>query len=190
MLLADFFLFRETPYYYARDNSRAPLLMPFLLVGMGMIYGFLVAFFQNYAGIILHGVGVEHISSGMLFGGNIISGILVALVFHGGVTMIVWLMAKGVGGPGNLTMLYRATAYLLPQALLALPFLASKSALPDGAIEFLPYSWLYMPLAAYALISIIVGLFHVFRVTQQVMDLRCVMAVFLVIFFCSTVLML
>ena len=189
MLLADLFLFRDTPYRYARDNSRSPLLMPFLLIGIGVIYGFMVAIFQRLGGIELQGVAVEQISDKFLFGGNIISGIFVALIFHGGVTLIVWLMAKGVGGPGNLGMLYRTTAYLLPQALLALPFLASRSALPEGGFDALPWSWLYTPLAAYAFVSLAVGLFHIFRVTQQVTTLRCAMAVFLMIFFCSAVLL-
>ena len=190
MLLADLFMFRDTPYRYARDNSRSPLLMPFLLIGIGVIYGLLVAIFQKMGGVELHGYAVEQISDKVLFGGNIISGIFVALIFHGGVTLIVWLMAKGVSGPGNLGMLYRTTAYLLPQALLALPFLASRSALPEGGFEVLPYSWLYTPLAAYAFVSLAVGLFHIFRVTQQVTVLRCALAVFLMVFFCSAVLFL
>ncbi len=190
MLLADLFLFRDTPYRYARDNSRSPLLMPFLLIGIGIIYGFLVALFQKMGGVELHGLAVEQISNKVLFGGNIISGIFVALVFHGGVTLIVWLMAKSVGGPGNLGILYRTTAYLLPQALPALPFLASRSAMPEGGFEVLAYSWLYTPLAAYAFISMAVGLFHIFRVTQQITTLRCALAVFITIFFCSSVLLL
>ncbi len=190
MLLADTFLFRDTPYIYARDNSRSPLLMPFLLLGTGIIYGFLVAFFQKTAGVELHGITVEQISNRVLFGGNIISGVLVAMVFHGGVTLIVWLMAKGVGGPGNLTILYRTTAYILPQTLLALPLLAAHSALPQGGLESLPYYWLYAPMAAYATLSLIIGLFHIFRVTQQVTTLRCIFAVFLLLFFSAAVLLL
>jgi len=190
MLLADLFLFRDTPYCYARDNSRSPMLMPFLLLGTGIIYGFLVAFFQKTAGVEIHGVAVSQISDRVLFGGNIISGILVALVFHGGVTLLVWLMAKGSGGPGNLATLYRTTAYLLPQALLGLPFLASRSALPGGGFDVLPYSWIYPPLAAYASVAMIVGLFHIFRVTQQITVLRCAFAVFLLLFFSFAVLVM
>ena len=190
MFFADLFLFRDTPYLYARDSSRAPLLIPFFQLAMGTSYGFLVAFFQNNAQIILHGINVEHMPGKIVFGGNIISGILVALIFHGGVTIIVWLMAKGVGGAGNLAMLYRTTAYLLPQALLALPFIASRSVLPGGGFEVLPYSGLYTPLASYALISSIVGLFHIFRVTQQINIQRCAVAVLFTVLFCSAVLML
>ena len=58
MLLVDLFLFRDTPYRYARDNARSPLLMPFLLLGTGIIYGFLVALFQKIGGVELHGVAV------------------------------------------------------------------------------------------------------------------------------------
>jgi hypothetical protein len=190
MLLADLFLFRDTPYCYARDNSRSPLLMPFLLLGTGIIYGFLVSLFQKTAGVELHGVAVDQISNQVLFGGNIISGILVVLTFHGGMTLLVWLMAKAVAGPGNLAVLYRTTAYLLPQVLLGLPFLASRSALPGGGFDVLPYSWIYLPLAAYAFISITVGLFHIFRVSQQVTDLRCAFAVFLLLFFSFAVLVM
>ena len=191
MLFADLFLFRDTPYRYASDNPRSPLWMPFLLLGMGSLYGFLVALFQRSLGVELHGIAAERISNTILFGGNIISGIFVALVFHGGVTMIVWLMAKGVGGPGNLAVLYRTTAYLLPQALPVLPYLASKSALQGvGSDVVLPYGWFYPLLAAYAFISLVVGLFHIFRVTQQVTALRCALAVFFLMFFCFAVLML
>lgn len=191
MLFADLFLLRDTPYRYAIASSKSPIWMPLLLLGMGSLYGLLVAFFQKSAGVEIHGIAAEQISNTILFGGNIVSGIFVALFFHGGVTMLVWLMAKGVGGPGHLAALYRTSAFLLPLALPALPYLASRSALPEGdPSSLLPYSWLYTPLAVYALISIAVGLFQMFRVTQEVTALRCAIAAFLLIFFCFAILLL
>ncbi|MBN2809178.1 MAG: hypothetical protein JXR80_06760 [Deltaproteobacteria bacterium] len=184
MLLADLFLLRDSPYRYASGPSISPLWMPLLLIATGSFYGYLVALFQKTAGVAIHGYAVEQISSTILFGGNIIAGILISLFFHGGVTLLVWLMARGVGGPGLLALLYRTSAFLLPLALPALPYLAAKSVLPEGDPEhLLPLSGLYLPLAVYSLLSLGVGLFQMFRVTQQVTPLRCAIAVFLLLFF-------
>ena len=191
MLLADLFLLRDTPYRFAGENSRSPMWMPFMLISMGSLYGILVAFFQKTAGGAIHGYAVEEISNTILVGGNIVAGVLIALFFHGGTTLLVWLMARGVGGPGLLALLYRTSAFLLPLTFPALPYLAAKSVLPEGDTEsILPYSWIYAPLAVYSLISLTVGLFHMFRVTQQVTPLRCAMAVFLLLFFSVGVLMI
>ncbi|MEA1923561.1 MAG: hypothetical protein U9N63_12995 [Pseudomonadota bacterium] len=191
MLLTDLFLLRDTPYRFAGESSRSPLWMPFMLISMGSLYGFLVAFFQKTVGGEIHGYALDQISNTILFGGNIVSGVLIALFFHGGTTLLVWLMARGVGGPGYLALLYRTSAFLLPLTFPALPYLAAKSVLPEGdPNQLLPYSWLYAPLAVYSLISLVVGLFHMFRVTQQVTLLRCAIAVFLLIFFSVGVLMI
>ena len=70
-------------------------------------------------------------------------------------------------------------------------YLAAKSVLPEGDLnQILPYSWIYAPLAFYSLVSLVVGLFHMFRVTQQVTPLRCAIAVFLLLFFSAGVLMI
>ena len=191
MLLADLFLLRDTPYRYAGENSRSPMWMPLMLISMGSLYGILVAFFQKTVGVDIHGYAVAEISNMILIGGNIVAGVLITLFFHGGTTLLVWLMARGVGGPGLLALLYRTSAFLLPLTFPALPYLAAKSVLPEGDLDsILPYSWLYAPLAVYSLISLTVGLFHMFRVTQQVTPLRCAMAVFLLLFFSVGVLMI
>lgn len=191
MLFTDLFLLRDTPYRFAGESSRSPLWMPFMLISMGSLYGFLVAFFQKTVGGEIHGYALDQISNTILFGGNIVSGVLIALFFHGGTTLLVWLMARGVGGPGYLALLYRTSAFLLPLTFPALPYLAAKSVLPEGdPNQLLPYGWLYAPLAVYSLISLVVGLFHMFRVTQQVTLLRCAIAVFLLIFFSVGVLMI
>ncbi len=191
MIFTDLFLLRDTPYRFAGESSRSPMWMPFMLISMGSLYGILVAFFQKTAGGEIHGYAVEEISNTILIGGNIVAGVLIALFFHGGTTLLVWLMARGVGGPGLLALLYRTSAFLLPLTFPALPYLAAKSVLPEGDLNsILPYSWIYVPLAVYSLISLTVGLFHMFRVTQQVTPLRCAMAVFLLLFFSVGVLML
>ena len=191
MLLFDLFLLRDTPYRYACENPKSPRWMPFLFVGVGSFYGFLVALFQKSVGIELHGIAVDQIPNLILFGGNVISGIFVALFFHGGVTLLVWFVAKGVGGPGRLAVLYRAMAFLLPLTLPALPYLAARSALAGGAPSLLlPYNWCYTLLAAYAFIVLIIGLFKMFRVTQEIAVWRCSFAVFLLILFSVAVLIL
>ncbi|MCD6535037.1 MAG: hypothetical protein J7L25_13330 [Deltaproteobacteria bacterium] len=191
MLFTDLFLLRDTPYRFAAENSRSPMWMPFMLISMGSLYGILLAFFQKTVGGQIHGYALEQISNTILVGGNIVAGVLIALFFHGGTTLLVWLMARGVGGPGKLALLYRASAFLLPLTFPALPYLAAKSVLPEGDLnQVLPYSWLYAPLAVYSLISLTVGLFQMFRVTQQVTPLRCAMAVFLLFFFSVGVLMI
>ena len=191
MLFTDLFLLRDTPYRFAAENSRSPMWMPFMLISMGSLYGILLAFFQKTVGGQIHGYALEQISNTILVGGNIVAGVLIALFFHGGTTLLLWLMARGVGGPGQLALLYRASAFLLPLTFPALPYLAAKSVLPEGDLnQVLPYSWLYAPLAVYSLISLTVGLFQMFRVTQQVTPLRCAMAVFLLFFFSVGVLMI
>ncbi|MBN2706421.1 MAG: hypothetical protein JXR89_08280, partial [Deltaproteobacteria bacterium] len=152
-LLIDLFLLRESPYRYASDNPRSPLWMPFLLIGTGVVYGTLVALFQKILGGNLQGIAVQDISTSILLGGNILSGIFVALIFHGGVTMIVWLMARGVGGAGRLAVLYRSTAFILPLAAPAFPYMAAHSVQAESqASQILPLGWSYSLLAAIALV--------------------------------------
>lgn len=140
---------------------------------------------------MIHGIELSQISDKILFGGNMIAGIFIILIFHGGVTMMVWLMAKGVGGPGRLSVLYRTTAFLLPAILPALPFLAADNALAgDVALSILPFGVIYVPLAIWASVSLMAGLYHTFRITQQVDVKRSAFAVFLVLFFSFAVLML
>ncbi|MBE0616900.1 MAG: hypothetical protein IH608_03080, partial [Proteobacteria bacterium] len=124
MLLTDLFLLRDTPYRHACESRRAPLWMALFLLGVGGAYGVLVAHFQKTLGVSLQGIPAAEIPGWILYGGNVLSGMLVALVFHGGVTLVVWLMARAAGGAGRLGLLYRATAYLLPLGLPALPLLA------------------------------------------------------------------
>ncbi|HDS15058.1 MAG TPA: hypothetical protein ENN66_00195 [Proteobacteria bacterium] len=183
-LLIDLFLLRETPYRYAAENPRSPLWMPFLLIGTGAVYGILVAIFQRILGGNLQGFAVQDISNPILMGGNILSGIFVALIFHGGVTMVIWLMARGVGGAGRLAVLYRSTAFILPLAVPAFPYMAAHSVPAESqASLILPLGWSYPLLAAIALVMVIVGLFRLFRVTQKLSTFRCGFAVFLVFFF-------
>lgn len=188
MIILDLFLLRDTPYRYAADNPKSPIWMPFLLLSAGILYGCLVAIFQRQAGMLIHGVDAREISSLILMGGNVLSGIFVALVFHGGVTLIVWLMAKGVGGPGNLGVLYRCTAFILPLAYPAFPYLAAD-AIKEGT-ENLPYVQVYPFLAALSFVLMAVSLFRLFRVSQGVKVWRAALATFMVFFFSASVLIL
>lgn len=186
MLLADIFALRPQAFRHAAESPRSPLWMAVFLLGTGVGYGALVAGFQRHLGVTFHGIAAAEVPNWILLGGNALSGALVTLMFHGGVTLLVWLAAKGVGGPGNLGLLYRATSYLLPLTLPALPLLALDSAaqgeLPavpvPGAAAFPPLAWL-------AAILLLGGLYQLLRTTQGASPTKAALAVVGFAFFCS-----
>ncbi|MBN2705167.1 MAG: hypothetical protein JXR89_01855 [Deltaproteobacteria bacterium] len=188
MILIDLFLLRDTPYRYAAENPRSPIWIPFLLILSGLVYGLLVAVFQRLVGAEIHGIQAREISLSILYGGNILSGIFVAFIFHGGVTLILWLMAKGVGGPGHLALLYRSSAFLLPLGLPAFPYLAADGL--SRGVEEIPYSSSFPLLAVFSLALLAGSLFRLYRVSQGVTVLRALLATFMVFFFCTAVLIL
>lgn len=191
MLLTDLFLLKRWPYQHACEAPRASLWAIGSLVSTGALFGVLIGLFQRALGGDIQGVPVNQISTGILFAGNLVSGILITLVFHGGVTFVVWMMARAVGGPGQLAPLYRATAYLLPLAIPALPKLALSNAAEgrDVALD-VSSSGLYTVLAGIGLILVLGGLYQLLQVTQGVGPGRTAAAVFLIVLFCVSVLLI
>lgn len=192
MLLTDLFLLKRWPYQHACDAPRASLWAIGFLFSTGALFGVLIGLFQRALGGDIQGIPVNQISTGILFGGNLISGILITLVFHGGATLVVWLMARAVGGPGQLTSLYRATAYLFPLAIPALPRLAMSNAAEgrDVALDASSGLWLYTVFAWIGLILVLGGLYQLLQVTQRVGPGRTAAAVFLIVLFCFSVLLI
>lgn len=189
MLLADLFLLRDTPYRHAAESPRSPLWMALFLLGVGGTYGALVARFQASLGAPIQGIPLERIPGWILYGGNLVSGMLVALVFHGGVTLVVWLMARAVGGPGRLAVLYRACAYLLPLGLPALPLLALQSAAQSGPVAA-GGLFVYRGLALVSAGLVLAGLYRLLRVTQGTSPARSALAAALFALFSGSILLL
>ena len=113
-VLSDLFFLRAGAYRHALGSPRAYLWASGFLSATGLLYGLSVALSQRALGGDIKGVPVAQIPDWVLFSGTLLSGVLIVLFFHGGVTLVVWLMARAVGGPGRLAALYRATAYVLP----------------------------------------------------------------------------
>ena len=164
----------EDTFRHAIESRRAPWLVTAFLLGLGLVYGVLLAAFQRALGGALAGIPVAEFPAATLYGGNIVAGVLITLAAHVGITIVAWLMARGVGGPGNIGVLYRTTAYLLPLCLVATPYVASYSAAAsvDGAIEGLPLQFLYLPLAGLAAALLANGLYALFREVQGVSPAR------------------
>lgn len=190
VLLVDLFLLRPSPYRHACDNPRSPVWATGSLIGTGAVYGVLVALFQRALGGDIQGVPLDRISDTVLIGGNLLAGILIVLVFHGGVTLVVWLMARAVGGPGQLGVLYRATAYLMPLTLPLLPKMALGSAAQEGEIPGLPMMGIYTTLAWAGVLMVLSGLYQLLRITQNLGAKRSAAAVFLIALFCYAILLL
>lgn len=168
MLIRDLFLLRPTPYFHACENPRATLWVSGFLILTGLLYGSLVALFQRAMGGEIQGVPVDQISDIILFGGNIASGLLIVLISHLGVTIVAWLMAKAVGGPGGLVGLYRTMAYLLPLFIPALPKVALTTAMGDRDMLTIPFEATYTIVAGVAAVMVLVGYYQAIRVTQDV----------------------
>ncbi len=189
MLLIDLFLLRPSPYRHACEHPQSYLWASGCLLATGSLYGFLVALFQRRIGGDIQGFSLDQISNTSLFAVNLLAGVLIVLVFHGGVTLIVWLMARAVGGPGRLGDLYRATAYLLPLSAPALPQLALGSAPQGRDVSLLPWVGVYPVLAWVGLLLILVGLYQLLRVTQGLGPERAGAAVAITVLFCYAVLL-
>ena len=166
MLLLDIFLLRPAPYRHACESPRAGLYIGLLLVATGTLYGLLVALFQRLGGGTIRGFAVADIPAWALFGGNVLSGIVVTIMVHVGITFLAWLMARAIGGPGVLAAMYRTTAYLLPLTWPALPQVSKTTALAGQQPVPLPFDPLYLPLAVAGLSLFLIGLTNVYAVTQ------------------------
>lgn len=181
MLLVDLFLLKPTPYRHACENPHAAWYATAFLAATGMVYGVLVASFQRALGGEIQGVAVASIPGWVLFGGNIAAGIVITVFVHAGMTVVAWMMARAIGGPGLLIGIYRTTAYLLPLGWPALPKIAASvvdgtavAGATAGGLEVAP---LLMPLAVLGLAQVLVGLFHIYVLTQGKGTARAAFAV-------------
>ncbi|TVR98502.1 MAG: hypothetical protein EA406_06550 [Rhodospirillales bacterium] len=188
-MLIDLFLLRAWPYRHAIESPSATWYVSGFLFLTGVFYGLLVAAFQRAIGGELRGVPVDHIPGSILYGGNLVSGILIAVMVHAGIAIIAWLMAKGVGGPGLMGWVYKATAYLLPLGIPALPMLAlsAAAATATAPLPAFPMEETYLPLALLSLVLFLGGLFLALRETQQIGPKRAAGAVALFTVFCYAI---
>jgi uncharacterized membrane protein (DUF485 family) len=191
MPLIDLFLLRPEAFRHACESQRAPLWISAFLFLVGIVYGVLVAFLQRTLGGELQGVPTAAIPLWILALGNILMGVIIAVLVHLGITLVAWLMAKAVGGPGYLVLLYRVTGYLLPLTLPALPALAFNTAsttIQNPVATTMP--WLYLPLAAFGVALFLAGLYQALRVTQDLTPTRTAVAVALFAAFTASILSL
>ncbi len=180
MLILDLYLLRPGPFRHAVENPAAPWLAVLFVLGTGAAYGGLVAAFQRMTGATLQGVPAAEIPAWILVGGNVVSGALVSLVLHVGVTLMVWLGARAAGGPGALGTLYRAVAYLAPVVLPSLPYLATRAA---GQ----PRPGFMFGVAVVAGVLGLGALYRLVRVTQGLGPVRSWVAVAVSAVFCGSV---
>jgi len=189
-LLTNLVLLRRAPYRHAREHSRSGLWVSGFLIATGLQYGLWMAIFQRMLDGDIKGIPVAQISDGILLAGNLISGVLIVLFFHGGVTLVVWLMARAVGGPGRLAELYRASAYALLLSWPALPSLALHGAALGTPVSHLPEFGLYTLLALLSFALMCCGFYQLLRETQYIVPWRAASGVFLTIMFCYSILLL
>jgi hypothetical protein len=184
----DLFLLRPEAFRHACENQRAPLWITVFLFLVGIIYGALVALLQRALGGELQGIPTATIPLWVLALGNILMGVIIAVLAHLGITLVAWLMAKAVGGPGYLALLYRTSGYLLPLALPTLPALAFNTAsttIQTPTATAMP--WLYLPLAAFGVALFLAGLYKALRVTQDLTPSRTAVAVALFAAFAASI---
>ena len=177
MMLSDLFMLRDEPYRHACESPRAPYWITGFIVVVGCLFGALVAVFQHTVGGEIQGIAIADIPGWILLAGNVIPGMVIMVVVHAGITIVAWLMVKGVSGRGQLVYLYRATAYLLPLGVPALPYMASTT-VPDAADRVaLPFEAIYVPLAALGLCLFVIGLFQAIRVVEGLSLMRSAVTV-------------
>jgi hypothetical protein len=189
MPLIDLFLLRPEAFRHACENQRAPLWISAFLFLVGIVYGVLVALIQRALGGELQGVPTADFPLRTLALGNILPGVIIAILVHLGVTLVAWLMAKAVGGPGYLVLLYRVTGYLLPLTLPALPALAFHTAstnIQNPAVA-MAMPWPYLLLAGCGAVLFVAGLYQALRVTQDLSPSRTAFAVALFAAFAASI---
>ena len=190
-VLVDLFLLRHTPYRHACESARAPVWLTGFIVAVGCAFGTLVAVFQRLTDAELEGIPVADIPDWVLLVGNIVPGMVIAVAVHAGIAIVAWLMVKGVSGRGHLVALYRATGYLLPLGLPALPLITSQTVL-DATVDagpVLPYMAAYAPLAGLGLCLFVIGLFQAIRVVEGLSIWRAACAVALFALFSFSILL-
>ena len=188
MPLIDLFLLRPAAFRHACENRRAPFWISAFLFLVGIVYGVLVGFLQHGLGGELQGVPIATIPLWVLALGNSVMGVLIAVMGHIGITLVAWMMARAVGGPGYLGLLYRTSGYLLPLTLPALPALAFNSAattIQNPGATTMPL--LYLPLAGVGAALFLGGLYQALRVTQNLQPARTAVAVVLFAAFTASI---
>jgi len=190
MLIRDLFLLRPTPYFHACENRWASLWVSGFLILTGVLYGSLVALFQRAIGGEIQSIPIGDIPNSILFGGNIASGLLIVFISHLGVTLVAWLMARGVGGPGGLIGLYRTTAYLLPLFFPALPKVALTTVTIGRDFPPIPYDTTYTIMAVAGVAMVLVGYYQAIRVTQDISPGRAAASVSLFALFIGSLVLI
>ncbi len=188
MPLLDLLLLRPQAFYHACEQRRAPMWISAFLLLFGVVYGSWVGLLQYSLGGELQGITIASIPLWVLVVGNIIIGILIAILVHLGVTLVAWLMAKAVGGPGYMGALYRTSGYLLPLTLSALPALAFNTAVTTIESVVPPtLPLLYLLLAIVGVAWFLGGLYQSLRVTQELTPRRTLFAVLLFAAFTASI---
>ena len=191
MPILNIFLLRPQAVIHACEDRRAPLWISAFIILIGVIYGVLVALLQRSLGGKLQDIPIADIPFWVLTLGNVLPGILITIMVHIGAMLVAWLMAKAVGGPGLLALLYRGTGYLLPLFLPALPAIAfTVATTTTTAHSARPMPLLYLALAIFGAALFFAGLYQVFRVTQNLQPTRALFAVALFAAFSVSVLSL
>ena len=190
MVLLDLFLLRDQPYWHACESPRAPYWITGFIVSVGCLFGAFVAVFQRATGGEIQGFAVSDIPDWILFVGNIVPGMVILVVVHVGLTIVTWLMVKGVSGRGQPVLLYRATGYLLPLSVPALPYIASTTVRGTADGVGLPYEATYVPLAGLGLCLFVIGLFQAIRVVEGLSLWRSALAAALVTLFSFSLLLI
>ena len=164
----------------------APYWAAGVLLATGALYGVVLSAVQVAVGAAIRGIPVDRIPGGVLVLGNVLGGVAVAMVVHGGGTLVVWLMCRAAGGPGGLGLLYRATAFLLPWGLPALPALAFRTATRGAA----PVPPLLLAGGVAGAVLVTLALYHLIRATQSLSPLRAAAATFLTFLFSGSIALL
>lgn len=189
MRLAELLLPGEATFHHALENPRAGWWISLILLGVGALYGAWVATFQLALGGDLQGIPVGEIPIWLLFGGNILAGVMIAIIGHLGIALIAWLMVRAVGGAGYLIVLYRTTACLLPVAALAAPWLALTGGAVAAPEADPPRLWIYALLAVLGAGLFLFGLFALFRTVQELSPARASLATALFFLFALAILL-
>lgn len=184
MLILDLYRLRAWPYRHACESPTAGYWITGFIVATGMIYGLLVATFQRAIGGDLQGFPVEQIPGLVLFGGNVLAGLVITIMVHMGFVLVSWLAARGVGGPGLFGYLYKATSYLLPLLIGALPQAALIAARAGRDVSPPAIQPLTVPLAVLSGGMFLFGLYQIMRLTQGFAGGRAAGAVGIFTVFC------
>lgn len=190
MPLIDLLRLRPTAFRHACESPQAAWWISGFLIATGAAYGTLIAAFQQAAGQPLYGIPVAQFSDRVLYGGNILAGLLIVVVVHTGATLIAWLMTRAVGGGrGDLLMLYRAVAYVMPLSAPALPLVAYSTLEDAGRRATGAPLDVLLVLGAVGGIAALFGLFLALSMSQALAPWRAAVAAGLTALFTGSILL-